>query len=108
MLGFIFKNIGLLTNILNASNCTKCVSLNNQQCMIQPTLINLLPNKYTQVLHYYPFVVTLNRCDGGCNTLNSLFNRVCILNKTEDLNIHVFNMITEINESRVLLKHISC
>ena len=28
--------------------------------------------------------------------------------KTEDLNIHVFNMITRINESNILTKHISC
>ena len=31
--------IGLLTNIGNGSNHSKCVSLNNQQCMTQPTLI---------------------------------------------------------------------
>ena len=31
---------------------------------------------------------------GSCNTLNDLSNRVCLRNKTEDLNIHVFNMIT--------------
>ena len=37
MFGFIKKIfIGLLTSIVNASNHTKCVSLNNQQCIIQP------------------------------------------------------------------------
>ena len=36
--------IGLLTSTINASNHRKCVSLNNQKCMIQPTLINLHPN----------------------------------------------------------------
>ena len=25
---------------------TKCISLSNQKCMIQPTLINLYPNEY--------------------------------------------------------------
>ena len=92
--------IGLLTSLANASNHTKCVSLNNQQCMIQPTLINLHPNEYTQGLHYYPFAVN--------NTLNDLSNRVCVPNKTEDLNIHVFDMIIGINESETLTKHISC
>ena len=54
MFGFIKKMfIGLLNSVVNASNHTKCVSLNNQQCMIQPTLINLHPNEYTQGLHYY-------------------------------------------------------
>ena len=34
---------------------------------------------------------------GSCNTLNNLSNYVCVPNKTEDWNIHVFNMITEKN-----------
>ena len=51
MFGFIKKMfIRLLTSIVNASNHTKCVSLNNQQCMTQPSLINLHPNKYSQGL----------------------------------------------------------
>ena len=46
MFGLIKKMFfGLLTSIVNASNHTKCVSLNNQQCMTQPNLINLLPNE---------------------------------------------------------------
>ena len=100
--------IGLLTSLANASNHTKCVSLNNQECMIQPTLINLHPNEYTLGLGYYPFAVNLDRCVGSYNTLNDLSNRVCVPNKTEDLNIHVFNMIIGISESKTLTKYISC
>ena len=62
--------------------------------MIQPTLINLHPNEFSQTLHCYPFAVKLYRCVGSCNTLNELSNKVCLPNKTEDLNIHVFNIIT--------------
>ena len=54
--------------------------------MIQPTLINLHPNKHTQGLHYYPFAVNLDRCVQSCNTLNDLSNRVCIPSETDDLN----------------------
>ena len=51
MFGIIKKMfIVLLTNIVNASNHTKCVSLSNQKCKIQPTLINLHPNEYSQEL----------------------------------------------------------
>ena len=46
--------------------------------------------------------VKLDRCVGSCNTLNDLSNKVCIPNKTEDLNLSVFNIITGINESKVL------
>ena len=53
-------------------------------------------------------MVKLGRCIVSCNTLNDLCNKLCVPNKTEDLNIHVFNMITGINESKILTKHISC
>ena len=35
-------------------------------------------------------------------------NRVCVPNKTKDLNLGVFNMITGINKSKTWTKHISC
>ena len=50
----------LLASIVNASTPTKCASLSNQKCKILPTLINLYSNKYSQELHYYPFVVNLD------------------------------------------------
>ena len=109
MFGLIKKIfIGLLTGLVNGSHRTKCVSLSNQKCMIQPILINLHPNEYIQEFHYYPFAVKLDRCVVSCNTLNYLSNKVCLSNKTEDLNLSVFNMITEINELKILTKHISC
>ena len=43
---------------------------------------------------------------GSCNTLNSLSNKLLVPNKREDLNIHVFNMITGINQSKILAKHV--
>ena len=100
--------IVLLSSIGKASNHTKCVSLINQKCMIQPTLINLHPNEYSEEFHYYLFSVKLNRCAGSCNTLNDLSNKVCVPNKTEDLNESMFNIITGINESKTLTEHMSC
>ena len=52
-------------------------------------------------------ILKLDRCAGSCITLNDLSNKVCIPNKTEDLNLSVFNMIIAINESKNL-KGISC
>ena len=46
------------------------MSLSNQKCMIQPTLINLHTNKYSQEFNYLPFAFKLDRCVGSCNTLN--------------------------------------
>ena len=37
-----------------------------------------------------------------------LYSLKCVPNKTEDFNISVFNMNTELNESKTLAKHIPC
>ena len=62
--------IKLLTGIVNASKHAKCLSLNNQKCKIQHTLINLHSNEYSQELQFYPFVIKLYTCVKSCNTLN--------------------------------------
>ena len=55
--------------------------------MTQPTLIKLHPK--------------IN------DTINDRSNRVCVPNKTEDLNVNVFNITTGINASKILTKHAS-
>ena len=84
------------------------MSLNNQKCMTQTTLINLHPNEYIQEFHYYPFAVKLDRRVGSCNTHNELSKKLCAPNKTEDLNLSMLKIITGINELKTLTKHISC
>ena len=94
--------IGLLGSIVNASNHTKCFSLNNQKCMLEPTLINLHPNEYNQEFLYYASAIKSDRCVGKYNALNDLSNKVCFVNKTEDSNVSVFNMTTGISEPKTL------
>ena len=43
--------------MFNASNHTKCESLSNQKCEVQPTFINLSPSEYNQEFDYYLFTV---------------------------------------------------
>ena len=64
-----------LSGIVNAPDHIECISLNNQQCMTQPTLINLHPNEYIEGLRYYPCATDLDRCMGSCNTVNDLSNQ---------------------------------
>ena len=42
------------------------------------------------------------------NTTDHPSDRICFPNKIEDANFSVFNVMTKINESVVLSKHISC
>ena len=59
----------------------------NQKYEIQPTLINLNPNEYSQELHFYPIVVKLDKCAGSCNALNELSNKLWFQIKQKMLNI---------------------
>ena len=86
----------------NVSKFSTCIFLNNQPCKIRPTLINFNSGEYNQGLSYCPFIVNLDRCNGSCNSLDDLSNR----NKWKIWIVCVFNMITQINESKTLTKHI--
>ena len=65
--------------------------------MTQPVVTTLHLNEYRQGLRYNTFPIDLDRSMGICNTLNDLSNRVCVTNKSENLNLNIFNMITGIN-----------
>ena len=52
------------------------------------------------------FPTNLDSYVGSCNTRKDISNKVRIQNKTEDLNLIIFNIITGINELETLTKHI--
>ena len=58
--------------------------------------------------HYYPVAFKSDRCVWSCNALNNLSNEVCVPNKTKDLNLTVFGMSAEVNDWKILTKHVSC
>ena len=99
---------GSLSSMVDVSNHTNYISLNNQPCMGRTILTDFNPDEWNQRLHYYPFMVNLDSCNGSCNTLDVTSGRVCVPNKTEEISLNVFDMITRINESKTLPKHISC
>ena len=44
-----------------ARDQTKCLFLNDEPCMVRPTLFDMNPVE----LKYYPFTISLNKCTGG-------------------------------------------
>ena len=64
--------------------------------------------KMSIVKNYVIISLQLISFSGSCNTLGNLSNRVCVPNETKDLNLHVFNMIAGIKESRTFTKPVSC
>ena len=73
--------------------------------MTWPTLIDLNPDEYNQVLQYYLFMINLDRCKGS---LDDISGKICVSNKPEDVKVSAFNVIARINELRTLTKYISC
>ena len=70
-----------------ARDWTKCLSLNDEACMVWPTLIDL----NSLELEYYPFMISLeNMC----------------FKKAKGINFKAFNVITNKNEAKTIAKHI--
>ena len=62
----------------------------------------LIPAK----LKYYPIIIGLDRCNGSCNSNCDLSLKICIRSKTKDVNVKVFNTITNRNKAKILVKSI--
>ena len=54
------------------------------------------------------FLILINVVEVAILLMIDLSDRVCVSNKTEDVNVKICNMITGLHESKSLLKHISC
>ena len=65
----------------------KCVFINNHQCKVRPTHINLNLNE----LYYYLFIISMNRYDESCNTIDNPFGRILVANEMEVINPKVGN-----------------
>ena len=87
----------------SSSLATKYQSLNDELCMVRPTLIDLNPFE----LKYYPFMVSLGKCSGSCYSGNYLSTKACVPSKTKDLNLKAFNMITNRNKTKKSVNHFS-
>ena len=92
----------LFIEILNfdSSLARKCLFLNDESCIVRPTLIDLNPIE----LKYFPFMINLNKCIGSCNVL---YPKICVPKETKDKYVKAFNMIKNKNEAKAMTKQIS-
>ena len=93
----VFTAIISFERLLTSQN-TKRISLNNK-----PILIDL----NTIELNYYSCLISLERCNENCNTLNDSSSKICIQKKA-DLNVKVFNIIMEKKSKRISKRHFMC
>ena len=72
--------------------------------MARSTLIDLNPVE----LHFYPFMISLDKFNGSCNAADDQSTKICVPSKTKVVNVNVFDMITRIYVTKLLVKHILC
>ena len=53
--------------------------------MVIPNVIDLNPVE----LDYYPFMISLDKCNGSCNAVDDLSTKICVLSETKDVNVKV-------------------
>ena len=75
--------------------------MNNQPCKARPTLADI---NYNETL-FYLFTVSVNKYRGSSNTIDYSYGPVCVLNKVKYMNEKVFNLMSEVNEIRFIVKH---
>ena len=76
MFRFIKQVFIVLMLCFGKSLMTKCVSLNNQPFIPRLVLIDLNPHD----LHYYSFMISLDKCDEIFNTVEDSFDILCVPN----------------------------
>ena len=53
-------------------------------------------------------MISLDKCNGSCNTLTKISGKICFPNKKEDVNLSVFNLTKRKYESKTLTENKSC
>ena len=112
MFGFIKKLfIGLLSVCTlvrfsrslppNYKRPIKCVSLNNHPRQARKTLVNI----NSEGTLFYSFTVSVNKSGGSYNTIDDPCARVCVLNKTKNMDVKTFNLVSGVNEIKFLVQY---
>ena len=89
----LIKQVFIVLLNFSSSLATKCLCLNDEPCMVRPSLIDLNPVE----LKYYPFMISLDKCHGSFIALSP---KICVSKKTKEINVKVFNIITNTNEAK--------
>ena len=97
----LIKQLSIVLLSFSESLATKLMFLNDEPCMVRPTVIDMNPVE----LKYYPFMISLNKCTGSCNVLSP---KIFAPKETTDINVKAFNTITNKNEATAMTEHISC
>ena len=80
MRGFIVV-LSFSCSLASAADRTICLPLNDEPCIVIPTLICLNPVAFK----CYPFMFSLDKCSGSSNSSNDLSTKIYVPSKTKDV-----------------------
>ena len=102
------KIISLLISLFSIikTQALKCVSVTNQECMPKPKILDV--NEGVGEALFYPYNVLVNKCSGGCDTLDDPMAKLFVPNIIKRVNMKVYNFLMRLNETRNVLWHESC
>ena len=86
------KQVSTELLVFGRSRAMKYVFLNNQSFNVSSMFVNVNFNEPI----YYPFVVSVNKCIGSCNTIDDAFAWIRVSNKASNMNARVFNLMSRI------------
>ena len=100
--------IGLTVSLFHiiTTKALECVSIVNQKCMPRPKILDV--NEGVGEALFYPYNVLVNKCSGGCDTINNPMAKLCVPNVIKRVNMQVCNFLMRLNETRNALWHESC
>ena len=91
---------GNLSNV----NSLECVSMKNQECKARPEIVDI--NSNNPIFH--PFSIKINKYSGNCNNINNAHAKICVPDTVKNLNVKVFNLMSQTNETRHIKWHETC
>ena len=84
----------------------ECVSVINKKCIPRAKILDV--NEGVGEVLFCPYNVLVNKCSGGCDTLDNPMPKLYVPNVIKRINMKVYNFLMRLNETRNVLRHESC
>ena len=89
---------------LPSVNSLKCISMKNEEWKVRPQIFNVNSEEPL----FFPFSIKTSKCSGSCNNINNPYEKLCVPDVVENLEVRGFNLILRTNETRHIEWHETC
>ena len=100
----IFISAMMFFSSLPNINPLEWISMKNQECKATPEIVDINSNNPI----FYPFSIKINKCSGNCSNINNPYARVFVSGTVKNLNVKVFNLMSQSNETRHIKWYETC